>query len=184
MTDQQPGTLVFDLESQRLADEVGGWSNIAAMGFAAGVTLEVETGRLEAYLEDQVQVLIDSLNRATRIIGYNLIRFDFEVLRPYGLRAGQELLQKTTDMLRELELSLGFRLPLDAVAEATLGEHKSADGLQSVRWYKSGEIDKVLAYCEQDVIVTSRVWEFGRENGYVRYFDRRGGIRQAAVAWA
>jgi DEAD/DEAH box helicase domain-containing protein len=179
----KPGTLVFDLESQRLADEVGGWSNIAAMGFAAGVTLEVETGNLRVFLEQDLPALIDDLHAATRVVGYNVLRFDFEVLRPYGLQIDRAMFAKTTDMLRDIELSLGFRLGLDSVAEATLGEHKTADGVQSVRWYKSGEIEKVIKYCEQDVLVTHRVWDFGRENGYVRYFDRRGGQRQAPVAW-
>ncbi len=179
----KPGTLVFDLESQRLADEVGGWSNIAAMGFAAGVTLEVETGNLRVFLEQDLPALIDDLHAATRVVGYNVLRFDFEVLRPYGLQIDRAMLAKTTDMLRDIELSLGFRLGLDSVAEATLGEHKTADGVQSVRWYKSGEIEKVIKYCEQDVLVTHRVWDFGRENGYVRYFDRRGGQRKAPVAW-
>ena len=177
------GTLVFDLESQRLADEVGGWSNIAAMGFAAGVTLDVETGTLRAFLEPDLPALIDDLQAANRVVGYNLLRFDFEVLRPYGLQIDRSLLGKTTDMLRDLEVSLGFRIGLDSVAEATLGEHKTADGIQSVRWYKSGEIEKVVSYCKHDVLVTHRVWDFGREHGFVRYFDRRGGLRKAPVAW-
>jgi DEAD/DEAH box helicase domain-containing protein len=176
-------TLVFDLESQRLADEVGGWANIAAMGFAAGVTLEVETGQVQSFLEDDLPALISDLHQANRVIGYNLLRFDYEVLKPYGLRIDRTLLSKTTDMLRDLELALGFRLPLDVVAEATLGEHKTADGIQSVRWYKAGEIEKVLAYCEHDVLVTHRVWDFGRENGFVRYYDRRGGVRKISVSW-
>jgi DEAD/DEAH box helicase domain-containing protein len=183
MTDV-PRTLVFDLESQRLADEVGGWSNIAAMGFAAGVTYEVENGTLRAYLEHETVALIASLQESDRIIGFNLLRFDYEVLKPYGLRIDQDLISRTTDMLRDLELSLGFRLPLDAVAEATLGEHKSADGIQSVRWYKAGEMEKVVEYCKQDVLVTHRVWAFGQKNGYVRFFDRRGGIRNVPVAWS
>ena len=181
---EEPKTLVFDLESQRLANEVGGWSNIAAMGFAAGVTLEVNTGLMTAYLEQDTPALVQDLRDADRIVGYNLLRFDFEVLKPYGLLIDRSLLGKTVDMLRDLEMTLGFRLPLDVVAEATLGEHKSADGIQSVRWYKEGEIDKVVAYCKQDVQVTSRIWQFGREHGYVQLFDRRGGLRKAEVAWS
>ena len=37
------GQIVFDLETQRLAREVGGWKNIHRMGFAAGVTLDVDS---------------------------------------------------------------------------------------------------------------------------------------------
>ncbi len=35
-------TLVFDLETKRLADEVGGWDHIDKMGLSAGVTYHVE----------------------------------------------------------------------------------------------------------------------------------------------
>ena len=68
-------------------------------------------------------------------------------------------------------MSLGRRLRLDSVAEATVGAKKSADGLMAVRWWREGKIDEIKKYCEQDVRVTKEVFEFARKNGFVRFKD-------------
>jgi DEAD/DEAH box helicase domain-containing protein len=89
----------------------------------------------------------------------------------------------TVDMLRDVHLALGFRLPLQALAEATLNESKSADGLQSVRWFRQGEIDKVIEYCQHDVEITRRLYEHGREHGHLLYWDRQGRMQEVYVNW-
>ncbi|MFQ6102640.1 MAG: DEAD/DEAH box helicase, partial [Anaerolineae bacterium] len=65
----------------------------------------------------------------------------------------------------------------------TLGTAKTADGLQAIRWFRQGRIDKVLEYCQQDVEVTRQLYEFGRANGYVQYRDNRWRIRKVPVHW-
>ena len=79
--------------------------------------------------------------------------------------------------------ALGFRVSLDSLAEASLGETKSADGVQSVQWFKEGKIDKVIEYCKRDVEVTKRLYEYGVQNGFVRFKDRRGGKKKVQVNW-
>lgn len=174
-------TLVFDLETQRLAHEVGGWGHVERLGLAAAVLLEVETSVAAHYTEAEAPALIERLASAGRVIGYNLLRFDYAVLRPYGLAPGLE--GRTTDMLAELHRALGFYLPLDNLAAATLGETKTADGLAAVRWYRQGQIEKVLAYCEQDVRLTWRLWEHGRVRRQVQYRDRDHRLRSVPVRW-
>ena len=177
------GQIIFDLETQRLAQEVGGWKNINRMGFAAGVTLEHETGVVKRYTEPEVPALLGELQSAESVIGFNLLRFDYEVLNPYGFQITPQISTKTLDIMLEVERELGFRLPLSNLAEATLGAGKSADGLKSVEWYKAGKIEQVLDYCEQDVRVTYRLWRHGCEHGHVLYTDRRQATRQVIVHW-
>jgi len=64
-----------------------------------------------------------------------------------------------------------------------LGTGKSADGLQAVQWWKEGRIEEIFAYCEQDVDVTRRVYEFGQQNRYVQYYDRQYRRQRVPVAW-
>lgn len=176
-------TLVFDLETQYLANEVGGWSNIDRLRFAAGVLYVVEEDAYRHFLEADVPELIAEINAAREIIGYNLIRFDYTVLRPYGLILDDVLRQKSLDLMLDLYERLEFRPSLASVAEATLGESKSADGLAAVAWYRQGQLDKVLAYCEQDVRVTFRIYDFGRRHGYVQIRERGGRLRRVPVQW-
>ena len=181
--DTSRNILVFDLETKYLADEVGGWSNISSMGLAAAVTLEVFSGKYMDYLEDDAQSLIDALVNAEVIIGFNLLRFDYEVMRPYGLLIDEPLRSKSIDLLLHVERALGFRLGLNTLAEATLGIGKSADGIDSVQWFRDGKIEKVLKYCRQDVKVTKELYEYGRSHRQVYYHDRFGGKKSIRVNW-
>ena len=176
-------TLVFDLETKYLAQEVGGWSNIDKLGLAAAVLLHVETGEAHRFVEQDASDLIDRLLIADRIVGFNLIRFDYEVLRPYGLLVTPDMIHRTIDLLDHIYQNLGFRLSLDNLAEATLNVRKSANGLKSVEWYREGKLDQVLEYCEQDVRVTYNLWEYGRQNTHVKYKDRDYQLRRVLVSW-
>ena len=86
-------------------------------------------------------------------------------------------------LAQALTRSGDFDQALRALAEATLNESKSADGLQSVRWFRQGEIDKVIEYCQHDVEITRRLYEHGQEHGHVLYWDRQGRIQKVYVNW-
>lgn len=177
-------TLVFDLETKRLANEVGGWAHIDKMGFAAGVTYDLSRDAYAQYTEDQVAILIDSLYQADQIIGFNLVRFDYVVLHPYGFQSTPSMIAKSTDLLLDIYNALGFRISLDNLAASTLNETKKGNGLKSVEWYREGRIDRVLEYCQQDVRVTYNLWTFGAKHGYVSFSDRRGRITRVDVDWS
>jgi DEAD/DEAH box helicase domain-containing protein len=74
------------------------------------------------------------------------------------------------DLLKVIKESLGIRLKLDDVAQATLDNvKKSSHGLQAIEWWKEGKIDEIKKYCEQDVRVTKEVYEFGKNNKQLFY---------------
>lgn len=173
--------IVLDLETQYVASEVGGWGHIRDMRLAVGVTYHVGEGVYRTYLERDAEGLIAALREAELVVGYNLLRFDYEVLRRYTDDPLLDL--PTVDMLDHIHRVLGWRLKLDDVAAATLGEGKSADGLQAVRWFRQGQLQKVIDYCRRDVEVTWQVYQFGQQNGYVQYRDRNWRIRRVPVRW-
>lgn len=55
----------FDLETQKSAEEVGGWDHINRMGMSVGVTYSTAQGAYRIYGEKQVSELITDLQRAT-----------------------------------------------------------------------------------------------------------------------
>jgi len=89
---------------------------------------------------------------------------------------------KNFDMLLELKKLLGHRLKLESIARPTLGTGKSADGLQALKWYKEGKLDKIIAYCKVDVEITRDVHLYALENGKLHY-DSRSGIKTVSVDW-
>ncbi len=173
--------LVFDLETQFLADEVGGWGHIRDMRLAVGVTYSPSEDRYRVYCETEATQLIDDLRAADLVVGYNLHRFDYEVLHAYTSLRLNDL--PTVDMLVDLTRTLGWRPKLDDVAAATVGARKSGDGLDAVRWFRQGQVERVVDYCKQDVNVTWQVYDFGRRNRYVQIFDRSRRPRQVRVVW-
>lgn len=174
--------IFFDLETQRTFDEVGGRHNLSRLGLAAAVTYDTSTGEYSTFTENEVEELLDRLVGADLVVGFNVKGFDYEVLKPYTAYPLQSI--PTTDMLQDIHQKLGFRLSLDSVAQATLGTGKSADGLQAVRWFREGQLDKVIEYCRRDVQVTKRLYEYGCERGYVLYWDRRGQLQKIFVDWS
>lgn len=152
----------FDLETKYLANEVGGWDYIDRMGLAVAVTYSTARGSFAHYTEDSVSALIDDLARADLVVGFNILRFDYTVLRPYTTRDLRQL--PSLDILVELQRALGHRVKLEMCAAATLGDSKGGDGIQAVHWFRQGLIDRVVDYCKQDVDIVRRLHEYGRQH--------------------
>lgn len=171
----------FDVESQKLFEEVGS-RDASKLLLACAVTWSTVRNDFAVYWEKDAAALIAELKSADRVIGFNIIRFDYEVLRPYVPNENFRAI-RSTDMLQDLYRTLNFRLSLDSIARATLGTTKTADGIMSVKWFRMGELDKVAEYCKADVDITRRVYEFGREHGFVLYFSRLGSKLKVAVNW-
>jgi DEAD/DEAH box helicase domain-containing protein len=171
----------FDLESQKLFEDVGG-RDASKLLLACGVTWSTQRNDFAVYWENDAAALVAELKGADRVVGFNIIGFDYEVLRPYAPNVNFRSL-RSLDMLQDIYRALGFRLSLDSIAKATLGATKTATGVQSVIWYRNGELDKIAEYCKGDVDITRRVHEFGRDNGFVHYYSRLGSKLKVAVNW-
>jgi DEAD/DEAH box helicase domain-containing protein len=171
----------MDLETQRSAEEVGGWKNASRMGLALAVVYDVAGDAYRTYDESEVDRLLLDLAMADCVVGFNIDRFDLVVLSGYTEWDLGRI--RTLDMLSEIHRRLGFRLSLGHLAEANLGESKSADGLQSLAWWKEGRVDLIEAYCRKDVEVTRRIYDLGRERGYLLYRDHAGRSARVPVSW-
>ena len=171
----------FDLETQRSADEVGGWDKISSMGLSVGVTYSTARGDYRIYGEKQVNDLIGELQRADLVVGFNNLRFDYEVLHGYTALDLRQL--PTLDLLVELQNKLSHRLSLDAIATATFGLEKTAEGLQAIRWFREGRLLEIAEYCCYDVKLTRLVHEYGAQHRQLHYHNRFGKKLTVPVSW-
>ena len=176
-----PRVQYFDLETQKSAEDVGGWGNIHKMGLAVGVVWDSLDHEFFTYEEKDSAKLVEKLRTADLAVGFNIIGFDYTVLQPYSDFDLQEI--NTFDMLVDVKKQLGFRLSLNHLAQHTLNAEKSADGLISLQWYKEGKISKIIQYCKQDVEITRDLFLFGEKNGYVNYQSRSGNPLKLEVNW-
>jgi DEAD/DEAH box helicase domain-containing protein len=179
--DRQQLVVVFDLETQRSFDEVGGRSQLHRLGVSVGVAYRYDRDDFLVVAEDTIGDLVDLLLRADLVVGYNIRGFDYEVLRGYTDADLQKL--PTFDMMYDLEERLGFRPKLESVAVPTLGVGKSADGLQALEWWRAGEVGKIVEYCREDVRVTRDLYDFGKRNQCVMVSRFGGKPRKVEVTW-
>jgi DEAD/DEAH box helicase domain-containing protein len=171
----------FDLETQKSAEDVGGWDKIREMRMSIGVTYSTARQEYRIYGEKQVDDLVTDLQRADLVIGFNNLRFDYEVLHYYTILDLRQI--PTLDVLVELQKTLQHRLSLDSVASATLGVEKTSEGMQAIRWYREGRLLDIAEYCCYDVKITRLVHEYGVANRQLYYKDRFGKKLTVPVLW-
>ncbi|HBD06642.1 MAG TPA: helicase, partial [Syntrophobacteraceae bacterium] len=71
----------FDLETQRLADEVGGWQNKHLMRVSVAVLGRGFGEDYRVYREDELDQLIRDLQELDLVVGFNIKSFDYSVLQ-------------------------------------------------------------------------------------------------------
>lgn len=161
--------ITFDIETLGDFHGNGDFSNLEVT--VVGVH-DSHTNEYSSYLKEELPKLWPLLESADILVGYNSEHFDTPILNRYY--AGDLTKIKSVDLLKEIKNALGRRLKLDNVAQATLGVGKSGDGLEAMRWWKQGEIEKVRAYCLDDVRITRELYEYAKKNKHLKYKDFSG----------
>jgi hypothetical protein len=172
----------FDLETQRTANDVGGWDKKHQMGMSVGVTYSTAEGTYEIFSESRAGDLVARLRKADLVVGYNILSFDYEVLMAYTILDLPHYLP-TLDLLLHVERASGHRLKLEELAQGTLGMGKIAEGLDAIRWWREGKVMEIAKYCCFDVKVTRLVHEHGVRHGELFYSDRFGRKQRMEINW-
>lgn len=182
--DKEMVTAIFDLETQRSADEVG-WDNIDLMYMSVGVVYMEPEEKYYHFKEDRVADMLDMLFSADRVVSYNGIHFDNIVLSHYSNRNTSML--NSVDMY--IDIKEGMRRErgpsLDNVSKATLGDDggKNANPLDVFEWYKNSNYEKLFRYCHNDVKITKDVYHYGKKHGNIFAFNRNGKKVSINVSW-
>ncbi|MBX7158010.1 MAG: ribonuclease H-like domain-containing protein [Verrucomicrobiae bacterium] len=170
----------FDLETQKSLQQVGGYSKIHDLRLSLAVTYNTLDHQYKIYLEEDVSQLISDLSRASLVVGYNLLNFDYRVLSAYSVLDLSQI--PTLDMMVEIEKTLGMRLKLDSIAQATLGVGKTAEGMDALKWFQQERWSDIAEYCCYDVKVTRLLHEFAQTHKQLFYLERASGQRRAIQA--
>ncbi|HUQ30260.1 MAG TPA: ribonuclease H-like domain-containing protein [Candidatus Paceibacterota bacterium] len=130
-----------------------------------------ETDSYTSYFKDELHKLWPILERTDLLIGFNSDTFDIPILNRYY--PGDLSKIRSLDLLTEVYKTLGRRIRLDSLAQATLGRGKSGDGLKAMVWWEEGKYDLVREYCVEDVRLTKELYDYMLKNGSVKYKDLR-----------
>jgi RNase H-like protein len=174
--------IYFDLETQRTANDVGGWDRKADMRMSLGVTYCTGLKEYRIYTEKRVDELIRQLLRADLVVGFNIVNFDYEVLMRYTILDLPHQLP-TLDLLLEIERAVGNKPRLDNIAQATLGVSKTGDGVDAIKWWREKRVVEIAEYCCFDVKVTKLVHEHGVRHRELFYTDKFSCTQRVAIKW-
>lgn len=160
--------IVLDIETRNTFQDVGK-ADPVLLDISVVCIYDSETDSYTSYLQEELPKLWPILEAADVIVTFNGEHFDMPILNKYY--HGDLLKIKHIDLMAALRESLGRRVGLNAVAQATLGIGKSGNGLDAVTWWRAGEIDKIIKYCIDDVKVTKEVYDYALRNNSLKYMD-------------
>ncbi len=160
--------ITFDIETQNIFQDVGS-NDPKALDISVVCIHDSLDNSYKSFLEKDFGNLWPIIEKADALITWNGDHFDIPLLNKYY--SGDLSKIKSIDLMKEVKNVLGRRLKLDTVAEATLGRNKSGHGMEAVNWWKSGEIDKIIKYCIEDVRITKELYDYAMTNNKLKYKD-------------
>jgi len=158
--------VVLDLETKKDFREVGGRKKPELLGVSVIGIYDYDTDSYQVFEESQLAQIEEILAKSNLIIGFNIKGFDFLVLQPYLQKVNLKIVP-ALDIMEEAARYTGYRVSLDSLAQATLKESKTGDGLKALTFYKEGKLDDLKRYCLNDVRLTEEIYDFGCHNNYV-----------------
>jgi DEAD/DEAH box helicase domain-containing protein len=160
--------ITFDVETRNIFQDVGSTES-TALDISVVCIHDSQTNEYSSYLQEDFPKLWPIIEQADMLVTFNGDHFDIPLLNKYY--SGDLTKIKSLDLLAEVKKSLGRRIKLDTIAEATLGIKKSGHGLEAVTWWKEGQIDKIIKYCIDDVKITKDIYDYAIKNGKLKYKD-------------
>ncbi len=176
-----PNELVFDIETKKSFQEVGGKHNMHLLDVSVVGVYSYADDSFRCYEEKDFPALEDLLRNTARIIGFNSKHFDVPVLQPH-VRVPLASIAHL-DLMTDIESYLGFRVSLDKLAKANLGISKSGNGLEALQWWKDGNIEAIKKYCLDDVRITRDIYERGKTHGQIIAETRSNPRVAVPVKW-
>lgn len=173
--------VVFDVETRRSAQEVGGWNNARDMGISVAVCYDSVDDEYYSYTQEQLPELFRRLEAADLVVGFNSLKFDYQVLAGASLvEMEAEDRQKDIYSLPSLDIfkcvhdRTACNISLDNLGGATLQTRKSTNGLQALKWWKEGKLAEIAEYCRKDVEITKDLYLYGLRRGFLFYTNKAG----------
>lgn len=158
--------VVFDIETKNTFQDVQS-GDPKALDMSLVCIYDYSTDSYHSFFEEDLPKLWPILETAEMLIGFNSDHFDIPILSKYY--PGNLSVIKSLDILKEIKKSLGRRISLNEIADATLNKGKIGHGMDAIKWWRTGELEKLKRYCLEDVKITKEVYEFAWSNKHLKY---------------
>lgn len=176
----------FDVETKSLfrdiasSDPTGlGISIVSVYRRILDASMQETKGEMRSFWEHELPDMWALFHDATRVIGFNTLRFDNIALAPYAPKDFSAL--PHLDIMAHVHQALGRNLSLATLAQHTLGKDKTDTGLNAVKYFRLGDAEslaKLKRYCEADVALTRDLYDFAVHNKHLKYMDPWNSIKK------
>jgi predicted PolB exonuclease-like 3'-5' exonuclease len=169
-------TVVFDLEIKNVIDGKNiTWNDKDKMGISVGVARVGDDYKV--FMDDNLNELVELLEGAEMVSGFNIIGFDIPLLEA---TIGRKLkLSVVYDMLEISRMAVGWSpgkpyskypigLKLNDHLSEMFGDQKTEDGADAPLFWQQGKLGRLISYCVSDVQKEWRLFEHMHFHGYVR----------------
>ena len=124
----------------------------------------IELGTMQTFWRDgdthrDMRALVRLLDKAEMIVGFNLVGFDWIVMKKYyhNRPLYERHRAKTHDVFSRVRDATGVWYKLDRLLALNGLGMKTADGLEAIRMWEEGRRDELQDYCESDVRQCARL---------------------------
>ncbi|MFZ2152477.1 MAG: ribonuclease H-like domain-containing protein [Microgenomates group bacterium] len=179
----------FDIETKKIFDDITtgnpadlGISIISVYKRTIDEKLREISGQMFSFWEEDFPSMWPLFTNADRVIGFNTQHFDIPAVAPLAPYDFQKL--NHFDIMTHVKDALGFRLSLNSIASESLGETKIDHGLNAVKYWAQHSpesLAKLKKYCEADVDVTRKVYDYGLAHGFLKFKDKWNSVRTLEV---
>jgi len=152
-------TIVFDLETTTLIpkieneDEAEKRKEIKKLRISVLCCFDYDSKEYSFYTEKNIKDFLERVKTVDKIVGYNILGFDYLVLEKYGFETPPK--DKSVDIFDIIRTDTGEWISLDALSRANLGRGKLVKGKDMV----GADIVTVFDGCKGDVLSTKELFE-------------------------
>ncbi|OGK69189.1 hypothetical protein A2313_04925 [Candidatus Roizmanbacteria bacterium RIFOXYB2_FULL_41_10] len=171
--------VVFDVETQNTFRDVN--NDTRKLKVSVVSAFDYATNQIVSFMEDELPFLFKLFEKASLVVGFNSQNFDLVVLQQYYV--GDLFKFPHFDILDDIKKQAGHRYPLDDLVKATLNKGKTGHGLEAINLFREGKIAQLKKYCQDDVMLTKELLDYGVQKGYV-YLPTAISRIKLPVAWA
>lgn len=166
--------LYIDVLPERTAEEVGGFSREAtrARGFALAMTWDTAHG-FRSFTAAQGEQMIELMQHAECVVGYNCKAFDFEILQFYPTRY--------CDLLIEIRNAATELVPLTRAFRNFGTRPVLSSGIAMANRWRLGKRAEVITAFSRHVGAIRRLHQHILEHGWVLYQSWDGNVKKAQV---
>jgi predicted PolB exonuclease-like 3'-5' exonuclease len=122
-----------------------------------------------AFIEDDCKDFIDTMRKADLIVGFNHLWFDLPVLQKYSSYNLKDL--PVYDIMLEFEKKIGFKIKLDDLCKANLGQQKTDSYENFKHYYEDKNWEPLIDYCMHDVRLTHELFKICLAGKPIKYID-------------